>query len=341
MNTLKPWQYPSLEPFKSGYLDVGDGHRMYFEECGNPQGIPLVFLHGGPGAPSDAVDRQKFNPEVFRMILFHQRGAGNSTPQGSVRCNTTAHLVEDMEKLRVHLGVQRWVMFGRSWGSTLALAYAQAYPQAVRALVLGGVFLGTQAEIDWTASWQGAGMLFPDKFAGFEAFIPPSERSNLIAAYLKRLQGDAASARAAAAQVLAWEGYILKMETTVLADMAEQAEKAAAGQDDAEEEFPDFLVHFCRVMYHYMANGCFLAPNQLLQNADKLKDMPLTIIQGRYDVLCPVNAAWQLHKALPHSTLVICPNAGHSGSEEQIAQAMFNALNRLEHTLSQQQESAA
>lgn len=312
--TSAPELYPPLEPYASEWLAV-DGHEIYLEQSGHPAGIPAVFLHGGPGAGCDPIHRRFFDPARYRIILFDQRGAGRSRPHAELTHNTTWHLVADLELIRQRLGIERWLVFGGSWGSTLALAYAQTHPERVMALVLRGVFLCRPAEIAWFYQ-EGASWIFPDFWRDFLAPIPPEERGDLIGAYHRRLTGDNEIARLATAKAWSvWEGRT----STLLTNPAVQNHFAGA----------HFALALARIECHYFVNQSFLAPDQLLRDAHRLHGIPGIIVQGRYDLICPMRSAWELHQAWPDSELVVVPDAGHSAFEPGITAALVAATDRL------------
>jgi proline iminopeptidase len=307
--------YPPVEPFNSGRLQVGDGHELYFEESGNPKGKPVVFLHGGPGGGSEGKQRRFFDPAVYRIVLFDQRGCGKSTPFASLEHNTTWHLVADTEKLREHLGIARWQVFGGSWGSTLALAYAQTHPERVTELVLRGIFLLRQWEIDWFYQ-DGTSHLFPDAWESYLAAIPPAERGDLVAAYYRRLTSADATVRADAARAWSmWEG-----RTSYL--LPNEAYLSKTGEDA-------FADAFARIECHYFVNHGWLdGERALLSNVHKLAGIPCTIVQGRYDVVCPMESAWALHRAWPAADLRVVEDAGHAAHEPGILHELISATDR-------------
>jgi proline iminopeptidase len=308
--------YPEIEPYETGRLAVGDGHELYFEVCGNPDGKPVVFLHGGPGAGCSPKARRFFDPAKYRIVLFDQRGCGRSTPHASLHANTTWHLVSDIEVLRRHLGIERWQVFGGSWGSTLALAYAQTHPERVSELVLRGIFMLRRWELEWFYQ-AGADALFPDAFDDYLAAIPPVERGDLMSAYYRRLTSDNAEIRIAAAK--AWS--VWEARTSFLLQDPAHIE-AAAGDTFAEA--------FSRIECHYFVHGGFFdRDDQLLANAYRLRNIPAVIVQGRYDVVCPARSAWDLHQAWPQSDLRIVPDAGHSGFEPGIVHELVLATERF------------
>jgi proline iminopeptidase len=314
---MKSALYPAIRPYRSGFLQVSPLHRLYFEESGNPRGKPVVFLHGGPGGGTSPAMRRFFNPRGYRIVLFDQRGCGKSTPHASLIDNTTWHLVSDIEALRAHLGIERWQVFGGSWGSTLALAYAQLHPRRVSELVLRGIFLLRQSELDWFyQNPQGAGALFPDAWAAYAAQIPPRERAGMMKAYYRRLTSKHAGTRTAAARAWSvWEGT-----TSYL-----QADAASI----ARFEDPDYAAAFARIECHYFINRGFLQhDDQLLRDVRAIRHIPAVIVQGRYDVVCPARSAWELHGAWPESQLRIVPDAGHSAFEPGIARELVAATDR-------------
>ena len=304
--------FAPIEPYMSASLPVSALHTLYYEQCGAPQGQPVVVLHGGPGGGCSDDMRRFFDPRRWRAVLFDQRGCGRSTPFSCLEDNTLADLIADIERLRTHLRIERWTVFGGSWGSTLALAYAQAHPERVSGLILRGIFLYRQSDIDWLYQ-DGANALFPDAWEGFVAPIPPDERGDMVAAYHRRLFGGDQKARLEAARAWScWEG-----DTVTI--------KGPAGRTD---DFDDdrFTDAFARIECHYFLNGGFLhGGNALLDNAARIAHIPCTIVQGRYDAVCPVRGAWALHRALPDSQLVIVPDAGHSAMEPGIVEALVNA----------------
>jgi len=294
--------YPEIEPYNQGMLPVSSGHTIYWEESGNPTGKPVVFVHGGPGGGTTPKCRRFFDPAAYRIVLFDQRGSGKSTPLSSLEANTTWDLVSDMELIREHLGIARWQVFGGSWGSTLALAYAETHPDRVTELVLRGIFLLRKKEIDWFYQ-EGASFIFPDVWESYLAPIPEEERADLVQAYYKRLTSDDAAVRAAAAKAWSvWEG-----STSKLLFDAEFVKRFA------DDGFADV---FARIECHYFTNkGFFTSEDQLLANVDKIRHIPTVIVQGRYDVVCPIYTAHDLHKAFPEAEYIVVPDAGHSAFE--------------------------
>ena len=308
--------YPILEPFDSGYLSVSGLHEIYYEQCGNPRGKPAVFLHGGPGGGGDVTPRRFFDPARYRIILLDQRGCGRSRPHAELRENTTWDLVADIEALRVNLNIERWLVFGGSWGSTLALLYAEAHPERVTALVLRGIFLLRPAEIAWFYQ-QGASDLYPDAWEPYWAFIPPAERDDMVGAYYRRLTGaDPQIALEAARRWSIWEG-----STSHLLASASTVERFGADR---------FALAFARIEAHYFVNQAFMAePNQILRDIGRLRHIPAVIVQGRYDVVCPLRSAWDLHRAWPEAELLIVPDAGHSAFEPGIVHELITATDKF------------
>ncbi|TVP86030.1 MAG: prolyl aminopeptidase, partial [Thioalkalivibrio sp.] len=307
--------YPPIEPLETGRLDVGDGHRLYWETCGNPDGLPVVFLHGGPGSGCEPWQRRFFDPARYRIVLFDQRGSGRSTPHASLDANTTAHLVADIERLRESLGVQRWVVFGGSWGSTLGLAYAEAHPDRVLGLVLRGIFLCRPRDIRWFYQ-SGADRLFPEAWSRFLEPIPADERDDLVAAYHRRLTAPDPELRERAARAWSvWEGSssCLRPNPDVIAHFAD----------------PSVAVSLARIECHYFRNDSFLEPEQLLRDAGRLAGIPGYIVHGRYDVVCPVEQAVALHRVWPQAELRIVPDAGHSAAEPGITRELVAATDAL------------
>ncbi len=312
--TRPPQPYPPIEPLRSGMLQVDTLHSLYWEESGNPDGVAVVLLHGGPGSGTVPRHRQFFDPAHYRIVLFDQRGAGRSTPAAECRDNTTPLLVADMEALRRQLGIDRWIVFGGSWGSTLALAYAQAHPTCCRALVLRGVFLCTPDEIDWFL--HGMGQFFPIAHQQFVAHLARHERGDLLATYVRRLFGEDAQQRLLAAR--AWNHY----ESSCVHLWPQPPEP-----DDASSDATALAV--ARLEAHYFQHRGFLAPDQLLRGVDRLRDIPALIVQGRYDVICPPATAIRLQQAWPQAQLQIIEDAGHSAFEPGIEAALLGAMNRF------------
>ncbi|HXG27334.1 MAG TPA: prolyl aminopeptidase, partial [Nevskiales bacterium] len=308
--------YPELEPYRSGRLRVSGLHELYYEECGNPEGQPALFVHGGPGAGCAPWQRRFFDPAHYRIVLFDQRGCGRSTPHACLEDNTTWDLVADMERLRAMLGIGRWLVFGGSWGSTLALAYAETHPERVSALVLRGVFLLRPFELRWFYQ-EGCSYLFPDAWQHYLAPIPEAERGDLIAAYHRRLTGADAAARLRAARAWSqWEAATSKL----LPD-------PQMVQNWGEDRFAEAIA---RIECHYFVNrGFFTHPDQLLDGVARIRSIPAVIVQGRYDVVCPLVSAWDLHRCWPEAELQIIPDAGHAASEPGIVDALVRATDRF------------
>ena len=316
MNTPSCILYPPIEPNRSGYLRVSDTHEMYWEECGNPMGKPAVFVHGGPGAGAGTQSRRFFDPDAYRIIVFDQRGCGRSRPQANLEDNTTWHLVSDMEKLRTHLGIQQWLVFGGSWGSTLALAYAQMHPERVSELVLRGIFLLRSWELHWFYQ-HGASAIYPDRFAEYTAVIPEEDRHDLIRAFYKRLTSSNYSEQLAAAK--AWS--IWEAATSFLIPNEENINNWGE---------PDFAITVARIECHYFINkGFFDSEDQLLNNMDRIRHIPSVIVQGRYDVVCPMQTAWELHQRWPEAQFWVTPDAGHSAYEPSNTDALIRATNNF------------
>jgi proline iminopeptidase len=308
--------YPAIEPYKSGQLEVGDGHSLYWELCGNPAGKPVVFLHGGPGSGASPDHRRQFDPDAYNILVFDQRGCGRSTPHASLEANTTWDLVEDIERLREMVGVDRWMVFGGSWGSTLSLAYAQTYPGRVTELVLRGIFLFDQSEVDWLYTQGGASALYPEGWDAFVGLIPEEERGDLVEAYRKRLTSDDAAVQLAAAKAWStWEGL-----TVTLLPNPEMLE---AFTEDKH------AISIARIENHYMANLGWLEDGQLLRGTEKLRGIPAVIVQGRHDCCTPPQAAWALKKAWPEVDLQIVPDGGHLYNEPGILDGLIRATDRF------------
>ena len=307
--------YPPIEPYETGMINVGGGHTVYFERVGKPGGKPAVFLHGGPGGGISPDHRRLFNPEHYDVLLFDQRGCGRSEPHASIEANTTWYLVEDIERLREHVGVTQWMVFGGSWGSTLGLAYAQAHPERVSELILRGVYTVTQAEIDWYYQF-GVSEMFPDKWAAFQAPIPQAERHDMVAAYHRRLMGDDPIVQLEAAKAWTiWEGETI----TLLPDPALTAPYREG----------HFALAFARLENHFFTHKAWLEEGQLLANADQLKGIPGVIVHGRYDMPCPARYALALHNAWPDSEFHLIEGAGHAWSEPGIRDQVIRATDRF------------
>jgi proline iminopeptidase len=306
--------FPDIAPFETGFLPLSDGHVMYWEQVGNPMGEPVLFLHGGPGAGAGAVHRRFFDPAHWRLIIFDQRGAGRSRPLGELTANTTPHLVADIEVLRHFLGIPKWLLFGGSWGSTLALAYAQAHPIRVVGCVLRGVFLGRDAEVDWFL--YGLRRVFPDAWSHFAEHIPVSERGNLLAAYLRRLTDPEPSVHLPAAR--AWSAFEGSCSTL----LPSPDTVASFAQDRT-------ALGLARIEAHYFAHKLFLREGGLLAGMAAIAHIPAEIIQGRYDMVCPAETAFDLSAAWPRARLTVVPDAGHSALEPGIRTALVAAVERF------------
>jgi proline iminopeptidase len=308
--------FPEIQPFKTHRLKVSDVHELYLEEVGNPNGQPALFLHGGPGAGLSPRHRRFFDPKHYRVILMDQRGCGKSQPHASLQDNTTWDLVSDIEKIREYLGIKKWLVFGGSWGSTLALAYSETHPQSVQALVLRGIFLCRKEEIDWFYQ-KGCDLIFPDLWEKYVAPIPQEERGQMIQAYYKRLTSEDQQTRIAAARAWSgWEGSTIKL----LPDPATVS---------TFEEL-HMSLSIARIECHYFINRCwFKTDNQLIENISRIRHIPAVIVHGRYDVVCPIKNAWDLHKAWPESQLQIIADAGHAADEPGILDALVKATEKF------------
>lgn len=303
--------YPSIEPYRSGMLDTGEGHRIYWELCGNPAGIPVVFLHGGPGAGCSPQHRRLFDPERYNILLFDQRGCGRSLPHAELEANTTWHLVADIERLREMAGFEKLLVFGGSWGSSLALAYSQTHPHRVRGLILRGIFGVRESEIRWYYQ-EGASWIFPDLWEDFVAPIPEDERDDLVAAYRRRLTDPDKSVRVAAAQAWSrWEGSTIKL-------IPDDALIDSFGGDE-------FALAFARIENHYFVHKGWLEEEQLIRDAPKLRGIPGIIVQGRYDIATPAKTAWELHRAWPDADFHMIGDAGHAYDEPGILDCLIRA----------------
>lgn len=307
--------YPAIKPYIAHSLAVEKPHVLHIEESGNPEGTPVLFVHGGPGAGCEKYHRQFFDPEYYRIILFDQRGAGKSTPHAALEGNTTQALVADMEAIREFLGIEKWLLFGGSWGSTLSLVYAQSHSERVLGLILRGIFLCRPREIEWFYQ-EGASRIFPDYWQDFIKPIPAAERGDLLKAYYQRLIGDDEIARMSAAKAWSiWEGRTATLQ----------------GRQSTIDHFSGAHVamSLARIEAHYFMHDSFLKENQILDDIDKLKDIPGIIVQGRYDIICPMQSAWQLHKAWSMSELFVIPDAGHAASEVGTVDALIRATQQM------------
>lgn len=312
--------FPDIVPYVRHSLEVEPPHVLHVEECGNPGGIPVVVLHGGPGAGCESYHRRFFDPERYRIVLFDQRGCGRSTPHAELGNNTTHDLIADIERIREHLGIERWMLFGGSWGSTLALVYAQAHPDRVNGMILRGIFLCSPREIAWFYQ-DGASRFFPDYWEDFLQPIPEHERDNLLHAYYRRLTGADEVARMSAAKAWSrWEG-----RTASLMLNKEIVNHYAS---------PFTALSLARIECHYFFNNAFLEPDQILHNMGRISHIPATIVHGRYDIICPLEGAWALHKAWPQAVFNIVANAGHSASEKGIIDALVSATHDFSKSFS-------
>lgn len=308
--------FPPIEPYNHGWLSVGDGHEIYYEESGNPSGKPCLFVHGGPGGGASPAARQFFDPDKYRIVLFDQRGCGRSKPHASIEANTTWHLIDDIELIRETLGIDRWLVFGGSWGSTLSLAYAQSHPERVTELVLRGIFLLRAQELQWFYQ-HGASELYPDAWQHYLAPIPDAERHDLISAFHSRLTSEDPEVRLSAAR--AWS--VWEASTSFLI----QNEDFMAQLDE-----PEAALAMARIECHYFVNGGFFeSPNQILEAVDRIRHIRCVIVQGRYDVVCPPTTAWDLHEAWPEADFKLIANAGHSAFDPANAAALIEATNRF------------
>jgi proline iminopeptidase len=306
-------QYPAIQPYNHFTLKVDEPHELYVEECGNPNGLPVIFLHGGPGTGSQESDRCWFDPEIYHVVLFDQRGSGRSTPHACLEKNTTQDLIADIERIREKLDIDKWVVFGGSWGSTLSLAYAQAHPERVSGLVVRGIFLTTPREIDWIYGRNGAAQVYPDYYEKFAKLLNGEQEINdIVKRYYELLTSENELERMAAAKAWStWEGETATLEV-----------------NQAKVDFfssPHTAMSVARIECHYFINNAFFTDNQLLNNMDKIADIPGIIVQGRYDMICPATSAWQLHKAWPNSQLQLIRDAGHASSEMGIVDALIKA----------------
>ena len=311
--------YPPIKSYAKHSIDVDGGHTLFVEECGSPNGIPVLFVHGGPGAGLSRRDREFFNPEKYRIILFDQRGSGRSTPHASLEENTTQHLIADIEKIREHMKVDQWMLFGGSWGSTLSLLYAQALPERVSGLVLRGIFLCRQKDIQWFYQF-GASEIFPDHWREFREHIPVSERSDFLQAYYRRLVGKNELEQMSAAKIWsAWEARCATLNPN--SEVVSRFIK------------PHTALSLARIEAHYFVNQCFIAENQIIDQADRLAGIPGVIVHGRYDMVCPVEQAFTLYDAWPDASLEIIRDAGHASSEPGIVDALVKATDEFAQQL--------
>jgi len=306
--------YDPIEPYDTGHITVSDIHQLYYEQCGNPNGKPVVFLHGGPGAGLTPDYRRFFDPSAYRVILFEQRGSGRSIPHASLESNTTWDLVRDIERIREHFGIEQWLVFGGSWGSTLSLAYAETHPERVTGLILRGIFLGRKNETRWFyEEGQGASAIFPEMWEQYVRIIPEAERGDMVSAYYRRLTSDDPSVRLEAARAWSlWEACALKLipDQKLMDEFTE----------------PEMALAVARIECHYFINNCFFeTDNYLIENVSRIRHIPSVIVHGRYDIVCALMNAWDLHRAWPEAKLEIIPDAGHSVTEPGICDALVRA----------------
>jgi len=314
--TTREQLYSPINPYETGWLVLDNLHKMYWEQSGNPKGVPVVFIHGGPGAGATPVHRRFFDPGVYRIIIYDQRGAGRSEPQGELTDNTTQHLVRDIEALRVHLGIDRWTVFGGSWGSTLGIAYGEAYPDRCIGFILRGIFLGLRKELDWFL--YGMKTVFPENWNELVAELTEVECGDILSAYYQRLMSNDPAIYLPAAR--AWSAYEGACSTLI-----PSPETVSAFSNDA------LAYALARIEAHYFVNDLFIEEGALLKNIDKIRDIPAVIIQGRYDMVCPITTANELHEAWPEAEYVIVPDAGHSAMEPGIRAALVRASERFKH----------
>lgn len=310
--------FPPIEPYETGRLHVDGGHSLYWEQCGNPHGVPVLFLHGGPGAGASPTHRRFFDPEFYRIVILDQRGAGRSTPLGSVAGNTTANLIADLEALRQVLKIDSWLVFGGSWGSTLALAYAEAHPERCRGLILRGIFLMRRREVDWFL--HDMGTIFPEAYARFVEHIPATERGDLLEAYWRRLDSPKPEIRLAAARV--WSDYESACST-----LYPQPETPPGEADDRH------ALGLARIEAHYFRSEHFAPDDRLLADLGRIRHLPAVIVQGRYDIICPIVTADELHRAWPEAEYVVVADAGHAAMEPGIRTALLDATERFKERL--------
>ena len=307
--------FPAIKPFVTHHLEVDELHVLYIEECGNPSGVPVVFLHGGPGAGCSGYHRQYFDPALYRIILFDQRGCGKSQPHACLENNTSQHLLEDLEAIRKHLKINQWVVFGGSWGSTLGLLYAETFPESVSGLILRGIFLARERDVSWFYQ-EGASRLFPDYWQDFVRPVPESQRDNMLNAYHQILTGEDEVLKLRAAKAWSvWEGMTATLQSNA----------------SVIDSFSDShaALSIARIECHYFVNKCWLEPDQLIRDIDKIRHIPACIVHGRYDAICPVEQAWALSRAWPEAQLKIVADAGHAVVEPGITQALLEATNEM------------
>ena len=329
-------RYPAIEPYSTRRLAVTPPHVLYVEECGSPRGVPVVVLHGGPGSGCRSDQRRLFDPGFYRVVLVDQRGSGRSEPQGCVLANRTPDLVADLERIRQELGIDRWLLFGGSWGATLALVYAQTHPAAVLGLVLRGVFLARPRDLQWFFGADGVARVFPEDWQDFTRMVPPEEQGDLVEAYYRRFEGpDQAQVQAFAQAWSAWEDRVATWSLAGSAKAQSSGTEGGVGVPDAGARGDD-LERRCakaRVAAHFARHRYFIAPNEILERVARLPPVPVSIVQGRRDLVCPMEGAWALHRAIPSSRLVVVPSAGHLDSEPGIIDALVGETDRLRDAL--------
>ena len=306
--------FPEIEAYASNYIDTGDGHTIYLEQAGNPEGIPVIFLHGGPGSGCNPNHRRYFNPEKYHIVIFDQRGCNRSTPQGTIKNNTTPDLILDIERIRKFLNIDKWLVFGGSWGATLGLLYAETYSEHVSGMILRGAFLARQSELDWFATL-GASRIFPDHWERFIKEFPPEEQQDLVVAYHKRLNDNNNAIKEKFARL--WSDWATRVVTWNLMEQKNDVEDIKT------------IVNQVSIETHYAFNHYFIQENQILNNVSKIPDVPVIIIHGRKDLTCTLESSWSLHKALPRSELVIIPDAGHLAGEPAMVDALITATEKM------------
>ncbi len=324
MSNLSLTLFPEIEAYSTGFLETESIHQIYFEECGNPNGMPVVFLHGGPGSGCNPAQRRFFDPNFYRIILLDQRGCGRSTPQGETTENTTQLLVADINALRIHLKIEKWLVFGGSWGSTLAICYAQAFPQHVTGLILRGIFLSRPAELNWFLG--EIAHFYPDVWHALTHYLPVEERSDVLTAFSKRVFSEDALINIPAA--LAWNAF----ENAIMRLIPNHSAQTPV-ESKLQDEMNRVEVARARVQIHYIENVCFIDGQAVLDNCEILKNIPTVIVQGRYDMVCPPQTAWELSKAMPHAEFLMIPDAGHSAMETGVVSALVSATEKFKHRI--------
>jgi len=316
--------FPEIAPYSSGFLNTATIHQIYFEECGNPNGSPVVFLHGGPGSGCNPAQRRFFDPSFYRIILLDQRGCGRSTPQGETSENTTDDLIADINALRIHLNIEKWLVFGGSWGSTLAICYAQAFPQHVTGLILRGIFLSRSSELNWFLG--EIAHFYPDVWHTLTNYLPAKARGDVLAAFSQRVFSEHSSVNIPAA--LAWNAF----ENAIMRLIPNYSAQASVSTNEIDEVNHVELAR-ARIQIHYIENRCFIDGQAILENCGVLKDIPTTIVQGRYDMVCPPQTAWELSKIMPHAELLMIPDAGHSAMETGVVSALIGATEKFKRSV--------